>query len=64
MERPINRVKPRICVPDTTTPANSGEGQNSLVVDQVVDVDVERVTSDDSDGSGGGWLEQSTSTPT
>ena len=49
MERPINRVKPQIQVPDSTTPADSGEEQFALVINEVVDVDVETVTSGDSE---------------
>ena len=62
MERPINWVKPQIHVPDSTTPADSGEEQIALVINEVVDVDVETVTSGDSDEPEGSWLEQSTST--
>ena len=64
VERPINRVKPRIRVPDSTTPADSEEEQATLTINEVVDVDIETVTSSDSDEPEDGWLEQSTGTST
>ena len=56
MERPVNRVKPQIRVPDSTTTADSGE--------EVADVDIETVTFSDSDEPEDGWLDQSTGTST
>ena len=64
VERPINRVKPRIRVPDSTTPADSEEEQATLTINEVADVDIEPVTSSDSDEPEDGWLEQSTGTST
>ena len=49
MERPVNWVKPRIRIPDSTTTADSGK--------EVADVDIETVTSSDSDKPEDGWLD-------
>ena len=64
VERPINRVRPRIRFPDSTTPADPGEEQAALTINEVADVDIETVTSSDSDEPEDGWLEQSTGTST
>ena len=61
---PNNWVRPRIPVPDSTTPADRKEEQANVKVNEVADVDIETVTSSDSDGQEDGWLEQSTGTST
>ena len=62
VQRPINRVRPRICVPDSNTPANPREELAALMVSEAVNVDIEMVTSSDSDGPEDGWLDHSTVT--
>ena len=64
VERPINRVRPRIRVPDSTTPANPREEMATLMVNEAANFDIETVTSSDNDGPEDGWLEQPTGTPT
>ena len=44
VERPINWVRPRIHVPDSTTPANPREELAIVMVNEAADVDIETVT--------------------
>ena len=56
-ERPVNRVKPQIRVPDSTTTTDSEEEQNALMMNEGVVVNIETVTSIDSDEPEDVWLE-------
>ena len=53
--RPISWVKPRIPIPDSTTPANPWEGLTTRVANEVTVVNLETVTSSDSEGPEDGW---------
>ena len=64
VKRPIIRVRPRICVPDSTMPANPMEELAARMISEVANVDIETITSSDNDAPEDGWLEQWTGTPT
>ena len=55
-DRPVSKVKPQIRIPDSTTTTDSGEEQDTLMMNEEAIVDVEAVTSDDSDDLESGWL--------
>ena len=56
--RPINRVRHRICIPDSTIPDHPTNETVAEAGEVSLDIDVETVDSD-SDDPGGGWMEGS-----